>query len=96
MRQWQRPLEFDRPTFEMLNFNNIYTDSRKDFRWRYCPNFDGDEKSLTASVYTTKSFECADDVESKNFPLTEEGFEESKTWVQQKFDEFVAANPDRY
>lgn len=96
MRQWQRPLEFDRPTFEMLNFNNIYTESRKDFRWRFCPNMDGEEKTLTASVYTFKCFECADDVENMDFPLTEEGFEKSKKWVQQKFDEFVAENPDRY
>lgn len=94
MRQWQRPLEFDRPTFDMLRFNNIYTNSRKDFRWRHCPNVE--EGTLTASVYTTKCFECADDVVSRDFPLTEEGFEESKEWIESKFREFVEANPNRY
>ena len=39
---------------------------------------DGEEKTLTASVYTFKCFECADDVENMDFPLTEEGFEKSK------------------
>lgn len=94
MRQWQRPLEFDRPTFDMLRFYNIYTDSRKDFRWRFCPN--KDEETITASVYTTKCFECAGDVVSRDFPLTEEGFGEAKEWIESKFREFVEANPNRY
>lgn len=89
-----RPLEFDRPTFEMLNFNNIYTDSRKDFRWRFCPM--KEEGKLLASSYTTLCYECADDVEDREFDLTPEGFEEAKKWVQGKFDEFVERNPDRY
>ncbi len=94
IRQWQRPLELDRPTWDMIKFNNIYTDSRKDFRWRFCPDIA--ENVLTVSVYTTKCFECADDVQSADFPLTEEGFKESKKWIESKFREFVAANPNRY
>ncbi len=94
MRQWQRPLEFDRPTWDMIRFNNIYTDSRKDFRWRFCPNIE--KNTITASVYTVKSFEHADDVQSFDVPFTKEGFEESKRWIEVKFREFVEANPNRY
>ncbi len=93
-REWQRPLEFDRPTWDMIRFNNIYTASRKDFRWRYCPNIE--ENTITASVYTVMSFEYADDVRSKDFPLTEEGLKEANEWIESKFREFVDENPKRY
>lgn len=92
MKQWQRKLDFDRPTLEMLTFNNIYTDSRRDFRWRFCPIMD--RKVLVASVYTILCYECADDVEDREFPLTEEGFGESKKWIQEKFSEYVKNNKD--
>lgn len=92
MRQWQRPLEFDRPTWDMLRFGNIYTDSRKDFRWRHCPK--PDENIITASVYTVMSFEFADDVQSCDFPFSEEGLKQANEWIESKFREFVAALPD--
>ena len=92
--EWQRPLELDRPSWDMLRFNNIYTDSRRDFRWRYCPNVE--EQTLLVSTYTVMSFDFADDVESRDFPLTEEGLQEASEWIESKFQEFVNKNPDRY
>lgn len=93
-RQWQRPLDLSRPTWDMIRFNNIYTDSRKDFRRRFCPV--PEEEKILTSVYTTMSFEYADDVESVEFSFSEEGFEEAKVWVESKFREFVEVNFDRY
>ena len=62
-REWQRPLELDRPTWDMLRENNIYTDSRRDFRWRHCP--DKENGVIRAAVYTVMSYEHADDVVEK-------------------------------
>ncbi len=93
-RQWQRPLVFDRPTWEMIFYDNIYTDSRKDFRWRYCP--DKENSLIHTAVYTVMSYEYADDVQEKDFPLTEEGLKEANEWIESKFREFVNENPDRY
>lgn len=93
-REWQRPLEFDRPTWDMIRFENIYTDSRKDFRWRHCP--DKENGVIHAATYTVMCYECADDVEEKDFPFSPEGLEEANAWIESKFREFVDANPDRY
>ena len=67
-REWQRPLELDRPTWDMLRENNIYTDSRRDFRWRHCP--DKENGVIHAATYTVMSYEYADDVVEKDFPLS--------------------------
>ncbi len=93
-REWQRPLEFDRPTWDMIRENNIYTNSRKDFRWRHCP--DRENEVIHAAVYTVMSYEYADDVEEKDFPLSKEGLTEANEWIESKFREFIAANPNRY
>ena len=95
-----RPLEFDRPTWEMLKpkSENIYTASRKDFRWRYNPVYDEktDEGKLTVSVYTTLCYECANDVQEKDFPYSKEGLCQANEWISAKFQEFIEANPTRY
>ena len=93
-REWQRPLELDRPTWDMLRENNIYTDSRRDFRWRHCP--DKENGVIHAAVYTVMSYEHANDVVEKDFPLSPEGLAEANEWIESKFREFVEANPNRY
>ena len=95
-RPWMRPLEFDRPTWDMLKprSNNIYTCSRKDFRWRYCP--DETAMTLTVSTYTTVCYECADDVQETVFELSPEGLRQANEWIQARFQEFIEANPTRY
>ena len=95
-RPWMRPLDFSCPTWEMLKprSENIYTASRKDFRWRYNPL--KDEDKIIASVYTTLCYECADDVQEKDFPYSEEGLHQANEWIESKFREFVEANPTRY
>ena len=95
-RPWMRPLEFDRPTWEMLKplSEKIYTASRKDCRWRYNPL--KAEDKITASVYTTLCYECADDVQEKDFPYSEEGLRQANEWISAKFQEFIEANPTRY
>lgn len=93
-RPWMRPLEFDRPTWVMLESDNIYTSSRRDFRWRHCPN--KQDNTLKASVYTTMSYEFADDVQDEIFPLSEEGLRQANEWIASKFQEFIEANPTRY
>ena len=99
-RPWMRPLEFDRPTWEMLKpkSENIYTASRKDFRGRYNPVYDKktDEGKLTVSVYTTLCYECANDVQEKDFPYSKEGLCQANEWISAKFQEFIEANPTRY
>ncbi len=95
-RSWMRPLDFDRPTWEMLkpHSENIYTASRKDFRWRYNP-LKGEDK-ITVSVYTTLCYECADDVQEKDFPYSEEGLHMANEWIASKFQEFIEANFEKY
>ena len=93
-REWQRPLELDRPTWDMLRENNIYTDSRRDFRWRHCP--DKENGVIHAATYTIMSYEHADDVVEKDFPLSPEGLAEANEWIESKFREFVDENPNRY
>lgn len=92
--EWQRPLELDRPSWDMLRFNNIYTDSRRDFRWRYCPNIE--EQTLLVSTYTVMSFECADDVVSETFPLSEEGLASANEWLQKRFRDWANENESKY
>ena len=95
-RPWMRPLEFDRPTWDMLKpfSENIYTASRKDFRWRYNPL--KAEDKITVSVYTTLCYECANDVQEQDFPYSEEGLQQANEWIAAKFREFIEANPMRY
>ena len=93
-REWQRPLELDRPTWDMLRENNIYTDSRRDFRWRHCP--DKENGVIRVAVYTVMSYEHADDVVEQDFPLSPEGLAEANVWIESKFREFVDADPERY
>lgn len=78
----------------MLRENNIYTDSRRDFRWRHCP--DPKNGILHAAVYTVMSYEFADDVVEKEFPFSKEGLALANEWIESKFREFVDADPDRY
>ncbi len=93
-REWQRPLEFDRPTWDMIRFENTYTDSRKDFRWRHCP--DKENGVIHVATYTVMSYEHADDVAEMDFPFSEEGLHQANEWIESKFREFVEANLDRY
>ncbi len=66
-----------------------YTGSIGDFRYRY---FHDDEKTLHVSVYSKVCFELADDVESRDFPWTDEGVRELQIWIQGKYEEFCAGN----
>lgn len=93
-REWQRPLELDRPTWDMLREENIYTNSRRDFRWRHCP--DRANGVIHAAVYTVMSYEYADDVTEMDFPFSEEGLSLANEWIESKFREFVEENPERY
>ena len=42
------------------------------------------------------SYEYADDVVEKDFPLSAEGLKEANEWIESKFREFVDENPERY
>ena len=42
------------------------------------------------------SYEHADDVVEKDFPLSPEGLAEANEWIESKFREFVDENPNRY
>lgn len=93
-REWQRPLELDRPTWDMLREDNIYTNSRRDFRWRHCPDIKNGV--IRVAVYTVMSYEYASDVREKEFSFSPEGLQEANEWIESKFREFVDENPDRY
>ena len=50
-----------------------------DFRYRFAQ--DPKAGTITASVYSEKCFELAEDVETREFPWTDEGVEELKQWL---------------
>ncbi len=54
-----------------------------DFRYRFAQ--DDKAQTITASTYTDKCFELAQDVETREFPWTEEGVEELKLWLDEKY-----------
>lgn len=67
-----------------------YTGSIGDFRYRF---FHDDEKTLHVSVYSKVCFECADDVESKDFLWDDEGVADLKAWLQEQYEAFLANIP---
>ena len=60
-----------------------------DFRFRFAQ--DEKEKRITASVYSDKCFEAAEDVETREFPWTDDGVEELKAWLEEKYRQWSQA-----
>lgn len=54
-----------------------------DFRYRFAQ--DAKASTITASVYTNKCFELAEDVETQEFPWDEAGVEALKQWLDQHY-----------
>lgn len=63
-----------------------YTGSLGDFRFRF---FHDDNETIHAAVYTKLCYEKADDVEDRDFPWTEEGVEELKQWLEDRYQTFL-------
>ena len=68
------------PNFFHRAFN--YTGSIGDFRFRFVHD---DDTSIRAAVYTKLCYEKADDVEERDFPWNDEGVEELKAWLEERF-----------
>lgn len=80
------------PTFAQLTPSwfaraYTYTGSIGAFRYRF---FHDDEKTLHASVYSEMCYECADDIQSRDFLWDEEGVEDLKSWLQKEYDAFLS------
>lgn len=59
-----------------------------DFRYRL--NMDAKEKKVTASTYSKACYEVAEDRETQVFDWTEEGVEQMKQWLQERYEAFAA------
>ena len=57
-----------------------------DFRFRFAQ--DEKEHKITASVYSDVCFELAKDVETRESPWTEEGVEDLKQWLVEKYQQW--------
>ena len=64
----------------------VYTGSIGEFRYRF-KRGKGDDP-LQVAVYTSLCYEAAVDVEEREFPLTDEGVEEVKAWLQEKYEAY--------
>ncbi len=67
----------------------VYTGSIGDFRYRFAHE---DKATLHAAVYTVFCYEQAADRMEQDFPWTEEGVEQLKAWLQERYDHFTAAH----
>ena len=63
-----------------------------DFRFRFVQ--DEKERRITASVYSDVCFELATDVETREFPWTEEGVEDLKQWLEEKYQQWENRAPE--
>ena len=63
-----------------------------DFRFRFVQ--DEKESRITASVYSDVCFELATDVETREFPWTEEGVEDLKQWLEEKYQQWENRAPE--
>ena len=68
---------------------HVYTGSIGDFRYRFAQV---GKEAICASVYSKVCYEVADDVESREFPWTEEGVKALQEWVQGRYEAFTAEN----
>lgn len=64
----------------------VYTGSIGEFRYRFKRGKRDDP--LQVAVYTNLCYEAAVDVEEREFPLTDEGVEEVKAWLQEKYEAY--------
>ena len=65
----------------------VYTGSIGDFRYRFAHD---DKETLHAAVYTRLCYEAASDVVRQDFPWTEEGVQQLKSWLQERYEAFLA------
>ena len=63
----------------------VYTGSIGDFRYRYAT----DKTVIHAATYSVYCYEAAQDKTEKDFPWTEDGVEELKTWMQSQYEAFL-------
>ena len=63
------------------------TGSIGDFRYRFCH---GQRRwSAATAVYTVYCFEAANDVQQQDFPWDDQGVEQLKAWLQERYDHYV-------
>ena len=63
-----------------------YTGSIGDFRYRFTHD---NEETLHAAVYSVYCYEVARDVVEQDFPWTDEGVEQLKAWLQERYEAFL-------
>lgn len=74
-----KPNDFDIPRLYYFQSGNVFTGSRGNFNFRIDP-------AETMSVRTWQGFLCSDLAETEqenSFPITEEGFADMLTWMQE-------------
>ena len=65
----------------------VYTGSIGDFRYRFA--MDKDAGVLHTAVYTVYCFAAANDVQQQDFPWDDQGVEQLKAWLQERYDHYV-------
>ena len=65
----------------------VYTGNIGDFRYRF--EMDKDNGLLHTAVYTVYFFEAAKDVQRQDFSWDDQGVEQLKTWLQERYEHYT-------
>ena len=65
----------------------VYTGNIDDFRYRF--EMDKDNGLLHTAVYTVYCVEVAKDVQQQDFPWDDQGVEQLKAWLQERYDHYT-------
>lgn len=65
----------------------VYTGNIDDFRYRF--EMDKDNGLLHTAVYTVYCFEVAKDVQQQDFPWDDQGVEQLKAWLQERYEHYT-------
>ena len=71
----------------------VYTGNIDDFRYRF--EMDKDNGLLHTAVYTVYCFEVAKDVQQQDFPWDDQGVEQLKAWLQERYDHYTHTTETR-
>ena len=80
-------VSFSLPTFEYLNFGNIFSSSLKNFNYKIFPKLE--EKMLLVVIWKGRfCFEKSQALFKKEFSLKQDSIKKINLWLQEKYSIF--------
>ena len=86
-RRFLKEMGLDRDAARWFKRAFVYTGNIDDFRYRF--EMDKDNGLLHTAVYTVYCFEVAKDVQQQDFPWDDQGVEQLKAWLQERYDHYT-------